>query len=190
MPANLIKSSLLALALGASATASAADFSYNYIEGGYAEVDNGDGLFVDGSHDIAPHIALAGGVFLGSVDPSVDVTELEFGAVYHQPLKSNLGFNAGLKLLRVSVDLPSWAKGWGAKDSDTGLVANAGLRFRVQPKIDLEGNLKLVSNDMIDDGLGADLGARFYVDPRLSLSAGLAVDTEFDGIVLGARYDL
>lgn len=187
MSAKLIKTSLFALALGASAAAAAADFNYNYVEGGYGEIDHGDGLFVNGAHDIQKNIGLVGGIFVGSTDPGFDVTMLEFGAQYHQPLKSNLGFNAGIKILHINVDLPNWANG---NDSDTGLVANAGLRFRVQPKIDLEGDLKLVSSDMIDDGLGADLGARFYVDQHLSFAAGLAVDTELDGLYLSARYDL
>ena len=187
MSANLIKTSLLALALGASTAASAADFSYNYVEGGFGEIDHGDGLFVNAAHDIQKNIGLVGGIFIGNYDPSVDVTAIEFGAQYHQPIKSNLGFNAGLKILHVNVDLPAWANG---KDSDTGLIANAGLRFRVQPRIDLEGDLKLSTNDLIDDGLGADLGARFHVDPHLSFAAGLAVDTELDGLYLSARYDL
>lgn len=187
MSAKLIKTSLFALAVGASAAASAADFNYNYVEGGFGEIDHGDGLFLNAAHDIQKNIGLVGGLFVGDTDPGFDFTAFEFGVQYHQPLKSNLGFNAGLKILHTSVDLPSWARG---NDSDTGLVANAGLRFRVQPKIELEGDLKLVSSDMIDDGLGADVGARFYVDPHLSFAGGLAVDTELDGLYLGVRYDM
>lgn len=189
MSVKFLKTAALALALGASGAAAAADYSYNYVEGGFGEIDDGDGFFVNGSHDIAPNVALAGGVFLGSFDVpfnnDADVTALEFGALYHQPLKSNLGFNAGLKLLHINVD----AGRWGDAD-DTGLVASAGLRFRVQPKIELEGNLKYLSNDLIDDGLGADVAGRFYIDPRLSVAVGLAMDTELDGLFLGLRYNL
>lgn len=186
MSAKLLKSAALVLALGAATTAAAADYSYDYVEGGFGEITDGDGLFVNGSHDVAPNIALAGGVFLGNTDPnSSDVTMLEFGGVYHQPLKSNLGFNAGLKVLHVNVD----AGRWGNHD-DTGLVASAGLRFRVQPKIELEGDVKYLTNDILHDGLGAQVAGRFYLDPRFSVAAGVAVDTEMDGLFVALRYNL
>lgn len=187
MSVKLIKTGLFALALGASAAATAADFNYNYVEGGFGEIDDGDVIFLNAAHDIQNNIGLVGGLFTGDTDYNVDVTGIEFGAQYHQALKSNLGFNAGLKILHVQVDLPSWARG---DDSDTGLIANAGLRFRVAPKIDLEGSLKLSSNDMIDDGLGAEVGGRFYLDQHLSFGVGLAVDTELDGLYAGVRYDM
>ena len=85
----------------------------------------------------------------------------------------------------ISVD----AGRWGNHD-DTGLVASAGLRFRVQPKIELEGDVKYLTNDILHDGLGAQVAGRFYIDPRFSVAAGVAVDTEMDGLFVALRYNL
>lgn len=193
MPGTIIKTGLLALALGVSSLAAAADFNYNYVEGGFGEIDDGEVLFVNGAHDIAPNVGLVGGLFMGDVDPGFDVTGIEFGAQYHQLLKSNLSFNAGLKLLHIEVEGDFWHPVWGRSSfdgDDTGLIANAGLRFRVQPKVELEGDLKLSSNDMIDDGLGAQAAVRFYIDPRFSVAGGLAIDTELDGLFVSLRYEM
>lgn len=194
MPGTIIKTGLLALALGVSSLAAAADFNYNYVEGGFGEIDDGEVLFVNGAHDIAPNVGLVGGLFMGDMDPGFDVTGIEFGAQYHQLLKSNLSFNAGLKLLYVEVDGGNgWGNGWGNNwdRDDTGLIANAGLRFRVQPNVELEGDLKLSSNDALtDDGLGAQAAVRFHIDPRFSVAGGLAIDTELDGLFVSLRYEM
>lgn len=192
MSAKLFKTTLFALALGASAAASAADFKYNYVEAGFAELDgDGDALFVQGAYDIAPNIGLVGGLFLGDYDPNVDLTGLEFGIQYHQTLKSNLAFHTGIKLLHIEkeFDHPVWNT--GREEDDTGFIANAGLRFKVQPKIELEGDIKYSSNDiMLDDGIGIQVAGRFYLNNQFSIAPGLAMDTEFDGLFVGVRYDL
>ncbi|HEX4869541.1 MAG TPA: hypothetical protein VFV15_02295 [Moraxellaceae bacterium] len=191
MSVKLFKTAALALALGMSGAASAADFSYNYVEAGFGELDNdGEALFVNGAFDVAKNIGLVGGLYIGDVDPNVDVTGLEFGAQFHQTLKSNLSFNAGLKLLHIEAEFDHPV--FGSQDlDDTGFIANAGLRFQVQPKIQLEGDLKYSSNDLLDDdGFGAQVAGRFYLDNRFSIAPGLAMDTEFDGLFVGLRYDL
>lgn len=191
MASTLFKTAALALALGVSGAAAAADFNYNYVEAGFAELeDDGDALFVQGAYDVAKNIGLVGGLYLGDYDPNVDVTGLEFGLQFHQTLKSNVAFHAGLKLLHIEAewDHPAWG-GW--EEDDTGFIANAGLRFKVQPKIELEGDLKYSSNDMlVDDGLGVQAAARFYLNDQFSIAPGLAMDTEFDGLFVGVRYDL
>ena len=189
MRTNLIRGGLLALALGASGSAAAAGFSYNYIEGGFGEIDDGEVLFANVGYDIQKNFGLAGGLYIGDTDPGFDVTALEFGGVFHQPIKSNLDFNASLKLLHVEVDGgPAWANG-RFDESDTGLIASAGLRFRVQPKLELEGDLKLSSNDLIDDGFGAQAALRYYLAPKVSVAGGLAIDTELDGLFVSLRGD-
>lgn len=191
MSAKLIKTSLFVLALGASAAASAADFNYNYIEGGFAELENdGDALFVQGAYDVAPHVGIVGGLYVGDYDPNWDVTGLSVGVQFHQTLKSNLGFNAGIKLLHIEAEFDHPV--WGSMDTDdTGFIANAGLRFKVQPKIELEGDLKYSSNDLLDDdGLGIQAAARFYLNNQFSIAPGIAMDTEFDGLFVGVRYDM
>lgn len=191
MRANLIRGGLLALALAASGSAAAAGINYNYIEGGFGELEgDGDALFFNGAFDISKNVGLVGGLYFGDYDPNVDITGIEFGAQYHQPLKSNLSFHAGIKVLHIEAEWNHPVFG-GYEEDDTGLIANAGLRFQVQPKIQLEGDLKFTSNDMlVDDGIGAQVAARFYLDQNFSIAPGLAVDTELDGIFVGLRYDL
>jgi opacity protein-like surface antigen len=189
MKTTFVKASLLALALGTSAAASAAEFNYNYVEGGFGELDSdGDALFLRGAHDIDKNWGLVGGLYVGDADPNIDVTAFEVGAQYHQPLKSNLGFHAGLQLLHVEVDVDT--PFGSASDDDTGLIANAGLRFQVQPQFQLEGDVTLSSNDMLDDGLGLRGAARYYFTNELSAAGGLAVDTELDGLFVSLRYDM
>lgn len=191
MSLNLFKSAALALALGVSGAAAAADFNYNYVEGGFGELDDdGEALFVNAAHDIAPNVGLVGGLYIGDVDPNIDITGLEFGVQFHQALKSNIGFNAGLKLLHIEAEFDHPV--FGSQDiDDTGFIANAGLRFQVQPKIQLEGDLKYSSNDVLDDdGFGAQVAGRFYLNNQFSIAPGLAMDTEFDGLFVGVRYDM
>lgn len=192
MKTTFVKASLLALALGTSAEASAATFNYNYVEGGFGELDSdGDALFLRGAHDIAKNWGLVGGLYFGDVDPGADVNAFEFGVQYHQPLKSNLGFHAGVQLLHVEVDFDNHPVfGFARSEDDTGLIANAGLRFQVQPQFQLEGDVTLSSNDMLDDGLGLRGAARYYFTNELSAAGGLAVDTELDGLFVSLRYDM
>ena len=87
--------------------------------------------------------------------------------------------------------LGSRRRRWRCRVDDTGFVANAGMRFKVQPKIELEGDLKYTSNDLlVDDGIGIQAAARFYLNDQFSIAPGLAMDTEFDGLFVGVRYDL
>lgn len=192
MSANLIRGGLLALALAVSGSAAASDLNYNYIEGGFGELEgDGDALFFNGAFDITKNVGLVGGVYFGDYNPNVDITGVEFGVQFHEALRSNMSFHAGIKLLHIEAEWshPVWGNGYEA--DDTGFIANAGLRFKVQPNLQLEGDLKLSSNDMLaDDGLGAQVAARFYVNDQFSIAPGLAVDTELDGIFVGLRYDM
>lgn len=194
MKKTMMKASLLALALGASSMASAA-FNYTYLEGGFGEIDHGEVLFLNGAVDLNKNFGLVGGLYAGDADPDVDVTGLAFGAQYHQPLKGNLDFRAGLKILHIEAEGNFYNPGLGNaygkyEDDDTGFIANAGLRFQVQPKLQLEGDIKLSSNDLIDDGLGIEGAVRYYLDPRFSVAGGLAMDTELDGLFVSLRYDM
>lgn len=188
MKKAILTASLLALGLGAASSATAAGFDYSFVEGGFGELDHGDAFFLNGSYDIDRAWALTGTLLSGNVDPDFDVLGLEVGAQYHQPLKANLSFETGLKILHIKVD--GNVGPFSASDDDTGFVANAGLRFQVQPRLQLEGDVKYLSNDLIDDGLGLQGAVRYYLDPKLSIAGGLAIDTELDGLFASVRYDL
>lgn len=192
MKKTMMKAGLLALALGTSAAAHA-EFNYSYLEGGFGEIDEGDVLFARGGFDVTKNVSLVGGLYVGDYDPGFDVTAFEVGGQFHQPIKGNLSFHAGLQLLHVEVD-GEWRHPvfgtYKIKADDTGFIANAGLRFQVQPKLQLEGDVKLSSNDVIDDGVGAEGAVRYYFDKQFSVAGGLAIDTELDGLFVSLRYDL
>lgn len=190
----VIKMALLAAAMLSAASAIAAPtFNYNYIEGGVGQLDDGEAIFVNGAKDINKNWGIVGGLEIGSVDPDFDVTLFEVGAQYHQPVDSQLSWHAGLKLLYVKVEGDISYPGFGVvasvDEDEIGFVANGGVRFRVNPKFQLEGDIKLVQNDAVDDGLGLQGAARYYIDPKLSVAGGLAIDTELDGLFVSLRYD-
>lgn len=197
MKKPVITAGLLAITmLGAASAMAATTFNYNYVEGGLGQLDEGEAVFVNGAVDINKNWGLVGGLERGSVDPDFDITLLEAGAQYHQQIDSRLSWHAGLKLLYVKVEGDFVVvTGFGTMRQsfdadDTGLVANGGLRYQVNPKFQLEGDIKLFQNDAWDDGLGLQGAARYYFDPKLSVAGGLAIDTELDGLFVSLRYDL
>lgn len=204
MKTAVVKAGLLALAMGVSAGASAQSFNYNYVEGGFGQLDDGDAVFVNGAMDINKNWGIVGGLEVGSLDipyGDADVTLLEIGAQYHDQVKSNFSVQAGLKLLYADVEFeadicagsgfPGYTCKASGSDDEIGLVGNVGGRLQVQPQLQLEGDIKLIANDALeDDGLGLQGAVRYYFDPKLSVAGGLAIDTELDGLYINLRYDL
>jgi hypothetical protein len=208
MKTTIVKASLLALAMGASA-ANAAGINYNYVEAGFGQLDEGEAVFANGAVDINKNWGIVGGVEVGSVDVAfgdADVFMLEGGVQFHETVKSNLSVHGGVKLLYVEweseVDgcagIPAWARAWSGcgmvsySADDIGFVGNVGLRFQVQPNLQLEGDAKLIVIDeaVAEDGFGVQGAARFFFSPQLSVAGGLAIDTELDGLFVSLRYDM
>lgn len=202
MKINMVKTGLMALAMAVSSAATAQDFSYSYIEGGFGKLDEGDAIFANGSFAVAPNWSIVGGLEIGSYDlgygNDADTLLLEGGAQFNQQLDAGLSVHFGAKLLyaEYEYDTPRFCNGFFCyggtySDDDIGVIGNAGVRFQVHPKIQLEGDVKVSSNDALaDDGLGFQGAARFYVAPNFSIAPGFAVDTELDGPYVGLRFDL
>lgn len=173
----------LALATG---TAQAATFSYDYIEGGFGEVSDAgdaDGIYLGGAKSIDSQFGLLGS--LGIIDYSGgDGLVLRGGGLFHKELQSNLDLVGTLELVYSDYEFGPFS------DSDIGLAASAGLRFELQDNFQLEGKLTLTEVDPFDDGLGLQAGARYFLDKQLSAAAGIASDTEYDGIWINIRYQL
>ena len=185
------KTLISAMMLMASSAALAGDFHYSYVEAGYGETDHGgDGLFVGGAMDLKQGLGLIGSFYSQNLDHDVTRDILTFGGQFHTPLDNRTDFVASMQLVSADADCKN-AFGYDVCDSKTGLLARAGVRFTVQPKLQLEGDLSYNTNDYWDGSeLGLKVGARYYVDPHLSLTAGVASNQENDGIYLGGRYDL
>jgi len=173
-----------AIALVAGA-ASAAPFSYDYVEGGFGEVDSGDSIFVGASKSLDKNLYVLGNVYAVDFDHGVNGAYLEGGLGYHVPLSAQADFFANAQLLYSRFDMPH------GKDDDFGGIARAGVRLAPVAKLELEGSVALSSNKfLVNDGLGFSASARYHIDPRLSAAIGYSSNTELDGAFINVRYAL
>ncbi len=173
----------MAALLSATSLVHAAGFSYDYIEGGYGEVDKGDSLFLGGSKALDKKLYVLGGVHALDFPHGIDGFYLRGGLGFHVPLAPKADFFADGQLLYANVD---WNQG---DDDDLGAIARAGVRLTPVKQLELEGSLALSSNDyLIDDGVGLNLSARYLFDPQFSAAIGVSHETEFDGLTASLRY--
>lgn len=171
-----------AIALTAGA-AQAAPFSYDYVEGGFGEVDSGESIFLGASKSLDQNLFVLGNIYAVDFDRGVDGVYVEGGLGYHVPLSPQADFFTTAQLLYANFDVPR------GNDDDLGGIARAGLRFAPVEKVELEGSVALSSNDfLIDDGLGFSASARYHFDPRLSAALGFSSETELDGAFVNVRY--
>lgn len=179
----------IAALLAVSAGASAANFSYDYLEGSFGELDSdADAIYLGGAMGMNSQFGLLGSVGLIDFNGG-DGTVLRGGGLFHTSLNKDLDFFGTLELVYTDFEVNIPGPGtWN--DNDTGFAAAAGLRYAVQDNFQVEGKLTVVEVDPFDDGLGLSAGARYYMNKQLSAAAGIASDAEFDGIWINLRYDL
>ncbi len=176
-----VLASALALTAG---VANAAPFSYDYVEGGYGEVDRGDSLFIGGSSSLDKHLYVLGSAYALDFPGDVNGMYVEGGLGYHVPLAPKADLFATGQLLYANLNHV------GNDDDDLGAIARVGVRVMPVDKLELEGSLALSSNDfLVDDGIGISASARYYFQPQLSGAIGVSSDTELDGVFLSARYN-
>lgn len=179
----MLRQSILGGVLVLSAGLALADpFSYDYVEAGVGEVDEGEAVFAGFSRSLGSGVYGLGSIYNVDFGP-VDGMYLEGGLGYHAPVSGNVNAFVNGQLLYANVDTRR------GDDDDLGAIARAGLKFKPSDKVELEGALAMSSNDfLIDDGLGLEIAGHYYFDPRFSLGLGVASDTELDGVFLKARY--
>lgn len=171
-----------ALALMASA-AHAAPISYDYVEGGFGEIDEADALFLGGSKSLDKNLFMLGSAYVLDLPGGGDGFYLEGGLGYHLPLnnQTDLFFNGQL----IYADIDTRFGG----DDDLGAILRAGVRYMPVEKVELEGSLAASSNDLLlDDGLGVSVSGRYHFTPQFSGAVGLHSDTELDGVSFSVRY--
>lgn len=170
------------LLLMAASIVAADPFSYDYVEAGVGEVDEGESVFAGFSRSLGSGVYGLGSIYSVDFGP-VDGMYVEGGLGYKAPVNGNVSAFVNGQLLYANVDTRR------GDDDDLGAIARAGLKFKPSDKVELEGALALSSNDfLIDDGLGLEVAGHYYFDPRFSLGLGVASDTELDGVFLKARY--
>lgn len=171
------------LVAASAGLAQASDFSYNYLEGGFGEVDKGDAIFIGGSKAVDKNLYLLGHVQAIDMKHDVDGYYLSGGVGYHVPLTATADAFADVRLLYANVDFPG-----GDKD-DFGAIGRVGVRVMPVQKVELEGSLSASSNDLlVDDGLGFTVAGRYHFDSNLSAALGYSHETELDGAFVNVRY--
>lgn len=177
------KTLLAAALLAATSAAQAAPFSYDFVEGGYGEIDSADALFLKGSKALDKKLYVLGGLYAID-DQNVDGFYLEGGLGYHLPLSKQADLVLNGQLLYGDLDTP------GGDTDDLGAILRAGVRFAPVDRFELEGNLAFSSNDtLIDDGVGVEAYGRYFFNKQFSGALGLHSDTELDGFSLSVRYN-
>ncbi|MFP5384389.1 MAG: hypothetical protein ACLGHG_10000 [Gammaproteobacteria bacterium] len=188
---NFLRILPVAALLAASASVQAGNFSYDYLEGSFGELDrDADAIYLGGAMSLDTQFGLLGS--LGIIDyPGGDGMVLRGGGLFHKSVQQNLDLFGTLELVYSDFEYgPVGPFGQKVSDDDLGLAAAVGLRFELQDNFHLEGKLTLTEVDPFDDGLGLSANARYYMDKQWSAALGVASDAEFDGLFLNLRYNL
>lgn len=186
---NILATAVVAASVAAPAMAQTSDalpsnFSYNYVEVDYVDMDSDlDGLRILGSFDVHSNVSVIGNLGLFG-RKGVDVTNLTVGAAFHMgiPEVTNLDIRAHAELEFVDLDFS--CSGCGS-DDDRGLRIGAEVRFKPIDVLEVYGDLTyktVYDNDMILSG-----GVRFYVVPNIQLTAGLELSDD-DALYIGGRF--
>lgn len=163
-------------------------FSYDFVEGGAGEVDEGDALFVNASKSLNRNVFVLGSAYM--VDPDINAPGydgegfyLEGGLGYAMPMAAELDVFATAQVLYADLDVPG-------EDNDIGYITRLGLRYLPMRQIELEASAAYSGNDLlIDDGFGASGSARYHMNRQWSAALGYSTDTELDGAFLNVRYE-
>lgn len=172
---------LLAMSAG---LVQAEGLSYDYIEGGWGEVDSADGFFIGGSKLLNQNVYILGNAQYIDGNRGVDGYYVSAGAGYKHPVNAKTDVFVDAQLLYADLD---WD---GGSDDDIGGIGRVGVRHMLNPKVELEGSVAVSSNDLlVDDGVGFNVSARYHIDPKLSVAVGYSDETHLDGASVGLRYN-
>lgn len=160
---------LAATPFAVQAAPQAANFGYSHVEGGFADFDVQDGLFIGGSFGFTPNIHAVATFY------SLDVTDITIvGAGYHTGIANNLDAYGEVKFVDV--------------DTDDGLGLTGGVRFAVAPQFEIGGGLNYYNFD-------AGSETNLFVNGAFTFQKNLAIIAEFesgdilDKFQVGVRYD-
>lgn len=167
--------------------ATAEDFNYTFIEGGYVSTEldvgpvdvDGDGLGIRGSYAFADEWYAFAGLADLEFDFDVDGTELEFGVGWHNALTETVDLLA--EAAYVSVDLDS---AFGSADDD-GFGIGVGLRGAAWEQVELEARINYV--DLDDSDTSVSFAGRYYFSETLAIALGLSFSDDATGWSFGLR---
>lgn len=188
MKQTLIALSVFAANLGA---AQASDFSYNYVQGSYsqmeADVDGDsvdiDGLNLTGSFALGDHFFVLvdigraeGNESLYGVDIDTEVDSRSLGFGFHTALTDRLDLVTSVS--RAEADITTDIEGFGELEGDTDAnLLSVGLRGMATESLELFGNAVYVDGDE-DSDTQLNVGALYQFNP--SVGVGLSFTTADD----------
>jgi hypothetical protein len=180
---------LLLILLAMPAFASAADFSYTFVEGAYidTEVDvgpadiDGDGFGVRGSYAFAPDWYAFASLSDLDFDFNIDGTETEFGVGWHNPLSDRVDLIAEVSYVNFDLD-----SGFGSADDD-GFGLGVGVRALATPQIQVEAGIAYVDLDDSDTAVG--FAGRYYFQENLAVGLGVSISDNATGWTLSVRAE-
>lgn len=181
---------LLVCLLALPFAAYADGFQYTYLDAGYINSRGARGLFdADGngfgvggayafSHTFNAFADYSDQHFNGRSDGS----SYDFGVGGHWPIQRDLDFVAGLSWVHANVDTPF------GSGSDNGLGVNAGVRYRYNKHLGLQGGIEDVNISGANTAL--DVAARYYLSAKFAVGGGLVIDNGHVGWNVGVRVPL
>lgn len=111
-----------------------------------------------------------------------------FGAIYHHQLSqsknTDINYRFGLEKYDYDIDTSIV----DVSDNETGFVFGAGVRHRIDSKIELDGNIALYTDG--PDGIAFDLGGKYHFTPQFALQASMQIGGDYDTLRLGGRYTI
>lgn len=142
-------------------------FNYNYVEGGYYDLEEEEGLGARASLVVAPNVYIAGELAL--LD-NIDVFKI--GAGYYKAIKNNVDLFGQL----MFVDF----------DYDDGFNIRGGARAQLDPKFELGGGLTYYNLE--DSEVGFFVNGLYDVAVNVDLLLEIESVDDQDLLLLGARY--
>lgn len=171
-------------------------FSYNYAEASFVDNDFDSGFLFGGSFDVHNSIAV-----VGSYLTTGDYTELKIGAAHHAKAgfleRADLVIHASLIKAEYDINVPQncftdffgnvQCIGGGnfGSDDDTGLITGGTLRFEVQDRLEVFGDVSYTT--IFDGDLLITGGAEWSFTDQLSARGSYTL-ADNDTLSAGVRY--
>ncbi len=164
-------------------SAQAADFNYNYIEGGFENYDleNIDANVgkLSGSYEITPKLNIVGEYAKGDLDNPTGGSDLDFeesaiGIEYHASIAPKTDVTTNIKYINQDIDTVNDEDGYGV---------GVGVRHWLTDTVEVDANIDYSDVDSYDTEL--KVGARYHFNDDISVGAGYSTSKEDVDVVSG-----
>jgi hypothetical protein len=181
------KKILLACLVGLPCAAYADGFQYTYLDAGYIDSRgtlglfdaDGNGFGVGGAYAFNRTVNAFADYSNQHFSGGLDGSSYDFGVGGHWAIQKDLDFLAGLSWVHANVDTA-----FGSAN-DNGLGVRAGVRYRYNNKLELQGGINDVNISGANTAL--DLAARYCLSDQFAVGGGVVIDNGSTGLNIGVR---